>query len=127
MAAYLKSGWNISDHLQIVLFLVCIAMWIDVINSPPALPEIQKKVAAVGFNDDTLSDTEVFQLSIVAQKFQTYVLVTSVHIFILIIKASSLKFFNRAPLASEIDAAQKMNLHSNPISPHHFLPFFSDT
>jgi hypothetical protein len=92
MAAYLKSGWNIADHLQILLLLVCIAMWIDVINSPPPLPDVQKKVAIVGFNDDTLTDTEVFQLSIVAQKFQTYLLVTSVHIFILIVKASTLSY-----------------------------------
>jgi hypothetical protein len=88
MAAYLQSGWNIADHLQIILLLICIAMWIDVIGSPPPLPDIQKKVAAVGFNDDTLTDTEVFQLAIVAQKFQTYLLVTAVHIFILIVKVT---------------------------------------
>ena len=88
MAAYLQSGWNIADHLQIILLLICIAMWIDVIGSPPPLPDIQKKVASVGFNDDTLTDTEVFQLAIVAQKFQTYLLVTSVHIFILIVKVT---------------------------------------
>jgi hypothetical protein len=88
MAAYLQSGWNIADHLQIILLLICIAMWIDVISSPPPLPDVQKKVATVGFNDDTLTDTEVFQLAIVAEKFKTYLLVTSVHIFILIVKVT---------------------------------------
>jgi hypothetical protein len=111
MAAYLKSGWNIADHLQIVLLLICIAMWIDVINSPPPLPDIQKKVAAVGFNDDTLTDTEVFQLSIVAQKFQTYILVTSVHIFILIVKASNKSCRNLGLFAFKISCQPSFDLH----------------
>ena len=70
MPAYLRSGW------------------IDVVSSPPVLKELQAKVAASGFNDDTLTDPEVLQLSIVAQKFSAYLLVTSVHIFVLILKAS---------------------------------------
>ena len=88
MSAYLQSGWNIVDHVQILLCLICMAMWIDVAVSPPALPEIRKKVLTSGFNDDTLTDSEVLQMAIVAQKFSAYLLVTSVHIFLLILKAS---------------------------------------
>ena len=80
-----------ADHIQIVLHLVCIALWIDVTASPPVLPDVRKKVASQGFDDDTLTDSEVLQLAIVAQKFSTYILVTSVHIFVLILKVSGRK------------------------------------
>jgi hypothetical protein len=88
MPAYLRSGWNVADHLQIILLLICIAMWIDVVSSPPVLKDLQLKVATSGFNDDTLTDPEVLQLAIVAQKFSAYLLLTSIHIFVLILKAS---------------------------------------
>jgi hypothetical protein len=91
MSAYLDSGWNVVDHLQIILFLICMAMWIDVVSSTPGLPEIRTKVEASGFNDDTLNDTEILQLAVVAQKFSAYLLVTSVHIFVFILKVSFLR------------------------------------
>jgi len=85
-SSYWKSGWNVADILQIVLLLICIAMWIDVVTAPPPLPNISKSVLEKGFNDDTLSDAEVLQMTIVANKFSSYILVTSVHIFVLILK-----------------------------------------
>jgi hypothetical protein len=88
MATYLRSGWNIADHLQLILLFICIVMWIDVASSPPALVGIDDRVKTAGFNDDTLKDEEVFQLTVVAQKYSAYLLVTSVHIFVLILKAS---------------------------------------
>jgi hypothetical protein len=88
MSAYVQSGWNIVDHVQILLCLICMAMWADVASSPPALPEIRKKVLTTGFTDETLTDSEILQMAIVAQKFSSYLLVTSVHMFVLILKAS---------------------------------------
>ncbi len=99
MATYLRSGWNIADHLQLILLFICIVMWIDVASSPPALVGIDDRVKTAGFNDDTLKDEEVFQLAIVAQKYSAYLLVTSVHIFVLILKASMCSHSNLDPFS----------------------------
>ena len=92
MATYLQSGWNVADHLQIILLFICIVMWIDVASSPPKLLDINQRVSKFGFNDDTLVDVELFQLAILAEKFSVYLLVTSVHIFVLILKVSASSF-----------------------------------
>ena len=73
-------------------------MWIDVITAPPPLPNISKSVLDKGFNDDTLSDAEVLQMTIVANKFSSYILVTSVHIFVLILKACCATTTSSPPL-----------------------------
>ena len=93
---YWKSGWNIADWVQMLLLLVCMAMWADVVTAPPPLPTVAKSVLENGFTDDTLTDTEVLQMTIVANKFSAYILVTAVHIFVLILKV--LKPRHRRPL-----------------------------
>jgi hypothetical protein len=86
MTKYLQSGWNVASHVQLFLSFICIVMWIDVTLSPPPLPELRQKVAAHGFRSDTITNDELFQLSIVAEKFLNYQLITSAHLLFLILK-----------------------------------------
>jgi hypothetical protein len=83
---YVQNGWNISHHVQSTLLIVCVAMWLDIVNSPPLVSELRQEVFANGFTDSTLTDVEILQLSIVADKFSNYLLLTSVHILTLIPK-----------------------------------------